>query len=43
MSLKARLLLTILSMVVISILLMGVMSLNIAVNESTKALTASVK
>jgi hypothetical protein len=43
MSLKARLLLIILSMVVISILLIGVMSLNIAVNESTKALTESVK
>ena len=43
MTLKARLLFTIISLVVGSILLMGVISVNIAVNESTKALTNSVK
>ncbi|MFT4938235.1 MAG: methyl-accepting chemotaxis protein [Paraglaciecola sp.] len=43
MSLKARLLRVIISMVVMSILLMGGISINIAVNESTDALTDSVK
>lgn len=43
MSLKARLLLAIISILLIAIILMGVVSVNVAVSESNDALTEAVK
>ena len=43
MSLKARLLIAILSILVCSIVLMGVVSVNVSVGESNDALTKAVK